>query len=179
MKHGFVMIGLAVLMAGGCARVSEDAWHGDWDITANAVEANVDQAGYLPFGWHEGEIGPEVVNRPPYEGKGSHVGLAVLHPISIREPARLRYRSTIPQASSVLSVTAAGHVLGDTVLRCQVGDQVVGEYVLDGLSWKTFTFDLTSYQHLSAPLELHIAAGGAEPWRFEHGFIDRIEFLGR
>lgn len=167
-----------LLFLSGCARVSEDAWRTEWALTACAADANKGEAGYLPYGWHGGEVGPEMVNRPPYEGRGRHVGIMLMHPISINEPARLQYRGELSALTPVLTVTAAGNVQGDTVLRCLVGEQVAGEAVLDGLAWREVRFDLSPFFMMgqAVPLELQIAAGGAEPWKFEHGFIDRVAF---
>lgn len=172
---------LALLLCASCARRQspDDSWRNDWDVIANAVESNLNVAGHIPLGWHDGEIDQTVVNRPPYEGRGRHSGIFVLHPISINEPARLLLKKSVPVDRPVLVVTAAGNVNGDCLLRCTIDGRPAGEYRLTGTEWTTCRFDLSGVVGSAAVVELQNVAGGEDTWRFEHCFIDDARFEPR
>lgn len=169
---------LLISLSSGCMRNSNqgDSWRKDWDITANATEANVHKDGYIPFGWHTGEIGGDMANRPLFEGTGRHTGILILHPISINEPARIRYKKELPLEARRLMVMASGNVNGDCLLRCMANGRELGEYRLSGAEWTECLFDLSEVSGQSVDLELLNVAGGNENWKFEHCFIDQIRF---
>ena len=170
---------VVLALASGCGRLGSggpDAWRKDWVVIANATESNVHKDGYLPFGWHADEIGPNVVNRPYYEGAGHHAGIMVMHPITASEPARLSYSKVIPVDRPWLHVVAGGNVHGDCILACVVDGKEIGRIRLDGQGWTSAVFDLQSYAGQKVDLQLQNIAGGHEPWKFEHCFIDDVGF---
>jgi hypothetical protein len=173
---------LGCALVAGCARkaavtVSDEPWHNEWQIVVNSNEPNLDKPGHHPMGWIPDELPPDrYVNRPFYEGAGKRKGLLALHPLSLKEPARIRFTGAVPLDRPVLTVEASGNVNGDCLLQCVVNGKKIGEYTLDGSKWAVCEFDLSRFVGEPMDIELWNAAGGKEPWHFEHCYIDTIYF---
>ena len=150
----------------------QDAWKNDWKNSSNwgADGRNVVD------NWVDGDMKPGAYeNIPPYDA--SRKGIMSFHPFDANTPAVLRYDGIVSARRPILSVQAAGNVRGDCALNCVVDGKQLDSVILDGKAWKTCHFDLTAYAGRKVTIDLQIASGGSAPWFYEHGFIDRIEFV--
>ena len=150
----------------------QDAWKKDWKNLANWGQAS----GGPADNWIAGDIKPgSRGNVPPYDA--SRTGMMEFHPVDVNTPALLRYEGVLSSLRPVLSVQAAGNVLGDCALICVVDGKKIGSAILDGQAWQTCNFDLTAYAGRKVTIDLQVASGGKDPWHYEHAFIDSIDFI--
>lgn len=156
--------------------VGYDPWTREWELVTCWAPGNKTHNDFEES-WHEGDMPPgEYDNRPFCEGAGVRTGILELHPVSPRDPARIRYKGKLNRSTPTLVVEAAGNVHGDCLLQCVVNDKVVQQYVLKGTGWTVCEFDLSDFVNKKPVIELWNTGGGAKPWFYEHGYIDKIYF---
>lgn len=171
----------ALVLSGACRKGAEtlnEPWCREWKILVrDALTGDGKVSNQYEGAWHAGDMTPDRFGmRPHYEAVGAHLGILELHPVSPSEPAKLKYAGQVTPAAPILTVVAGGNIHGDGVLQCRVNGGPVGEYVLDGSRWTTCRFDLSAFASRDADVQLWGVAGGTEPWKYEHLYIDAITF---
>lgn len=171
-----------LILSSSCSqspKTTQEAWCNDWQILVrDALTGDGKVSDQYEGAWFPGDMTPDKRGiRPYYEAVGAHVGILELHPVSQTEPAKLKYRGSLSSSFPVLNVTAGGTLQGDGLLQCWVNGRKIGEYILNGSQWSRCQFDLSSFMGQDIDLQLRIAAGGKDIWKYENIFIDDISFV--
>jgi hypothetical protein len=151
-----------------------------------AIDRNNDEADHCPR-WID-ELGAKPVAPTPSPGAR---GILVVAPQSSEIAARILFKAKVPAAPSRLSLRVSPEVVGapgrgDFVLRVGVlaessdkpdwlVEQTIGpDSTPDPRNWRLIEPHLDAYANQDVLFLIECAAGGKEPWFFEHAFFDEI-----